>query len=169
MSTEDPYGLLVVDHGKLTPIQGDPDPLDNEPIEASDQHNQLGDTWFGIRWNLGPVQEVATEDHPRRSTRQAHEQYTGAVPTQWWRERSAGEVYMKWSPRYRQTFLDYDRPFDPYPIHSWDANRISRCWMKKQRKRTASPCWKAKSSYRSLAVFVSTYSPLAPYPHQQDG
>jgi hypothetical protein len=25
-------------------------------------------------------------------------------------------------PRYKQTFLDYDRPFDPYPLSFWDTN-----------------------------------------------
>jgi hypothetical protein len=25
-------------------------------------------------------------------------------------------------PRYKQTFLDYDRPFDPYALSFWDTN-----------------------------------------------
>jgi hypothetical protein len=54
------------------------------------QHNQLGNTWFDIRWNLEPVQVVAIEDTPEEVHEQAHEQYAGAVSTQWWRERSSG-------------------------------------------------------------------------------
>jgi hypothetical protein len=122
MSTEDPYGLLVVDHGKLIPTQGDPDPLDNEPIEASDQHNQLGNTWFGIRWNLEPVQEVATEDTPE----EVHDKLMSNTRVQYLLsggKKEAQEIFtLSGDPRYKHTFLDYDRPFDPYPIHFWDAN-----------------------------------------------
>jgi hypothetical protein len=25
-------------------------------------------------------------------------------------------------PRYKQTFLDYDTPFDPYPLEFWNTN-----------------------------------------------
>jgi hypothetical protein len=43
-------------------------------------------------------------------------------------------------PRYKHTFLDYDRPFDPFPIHFRNANPGLQIAMKKQRKRTVSPC-----------------------------
>jgi hypothetical protein len=39
----------------VIPNQEDFDPLDDEPIELTHQHNQLRNTWFGLRWNLQHV------------------------------------------------------------------------------------------------------------------
>jgi hypothetical protein len=75
-----------------------------------------------MRCNLEPVQEVAREDTPE----EVHDKLMSNTRVQYLlsggEKEAQGRFTLSGDPCYKQTFLDCDRLFDPYPIHFWDAN-----------------------------------------------
>jgi hypothetical protein len=95
MSTEDPYGLLVVDHGKLIHPREILILLTMNPLR-----HRISTINLAI---AGPAFAGISSLYRRRQQRIHQKKYTTssraihyAASTRWWRERSPGELYMKW-------------------------------------------------------------------------
>lgn len=114
------------------------DALGTEPLDNEGQGPYEWMDWFGYHLPISLKRQFPQSDSVKGTEDRIHEDLmsNNVLQVAFSRaQQDAADEYTMKDYRTKQMFLDYDRPFDPIPLHQWDANDTHQMNMEDSSKR----------------------------------